>query len=198
MKKIEYRGVIDYAHQIKATVPKAAVKYIDPYDEDCGSNNKMLYSVLAMLFPVVLVIIKYMIENEIPFVFNILGCIIGCIVLLPHELMHGICFPKEAHVGLYQMIKPSRMFIAASIPVSKARYILMRVFPNFVLGILPLLIWMCISPDTYIAKTLFSIGFINVIAGAEDYMSIVKTVQHVSPFSNIYVAGIKTYYISAK
>lgn len=193
--KIEYKGVIDYAGQIEASAPAGAVKYIDPYDENCGTDNKMIYSLLGILLPAILLGIRYLMEGEMPFVFNILGCLVGCVLLLPHELMHGICFRQKAHVGVYQMIRPSKMFIAANEPVSKSRYIFMRLFPNLVMGVLPLVIWMFISPETYLAKTLFSIGFINMIAGAEDYMNIRRTIRYVPPFSQIYVSGIKTHYV---
>lgn len=195
--KIEYKGVINYSDQTEVLTPENAVKYIESFDKTGKTTGKILYSLLAMLFPAALLIIRYLVESELPFVFNLLGCAIGCVLLLPHELLHGICFPKKAHVELYQMISPSKMFVAANEPMSRGRYIFMRLFPNLILGIAPLIIWMCISPETYLAKTFFSIGFINVVAGVEDYMNITKTMRFTPPFSQIYVSGLKTYYAPA-
>ena len=103
--------------------------------------------------------------------FSILGIVIGCMLLLPHELLHGICFPKGSRVELYQMMKPAKMFVTSDKSMSRGRFIFMSLFPSLVLGLLPLLIWLYISPYTYLAKTLFSIGFIGMITAGKDFMN---------------------------
>lgn len=192
--KVQYKGVIEKSKDAESSVCKSAVKYIDPESSEMEGRGPAIYSIVALLVPLIVFSIKYLMINETPFVFNILGIVIGCIIAFPHEILHGICFPWGSKVELYQMLRPSRMFVTSETPIKKGRYVFIYLFPNIVLGLVPLLIWLFADPYTYLSKTLFSIGFITIVTGGRDYMNIMKTLKQVPKNAVICLSGIKVYY----
>ncbi|MDO4486569.1 MAG: DUF3267 domain-containing protein [Bacillota bacterium] len=192
--KIQNKGIISTYAEAEGQVPQNAVKYIDPEAMEREGKGTAFYCIMAMVIPIIIFSIKYAIIKETPLMFSILGIAIGCVLSLPRELLRGMMFPAGSKVELYQMMKPPRMFVSCDKPMSKSRFIFVNLFPNIVLGLIPLLIWLYISPYTYLARTLFSIGFICVITGGRDYMNILKTIGRVPPFSKIQMSGAKIYY----
>lgn len=192
--KIVNKGIINKYSEAEGPVPHNAVKYIDPEAMEREGKGITMYYVMALLIPIIVFSIKYAMIKETPMVFSILGIALGCVLYLPRELLRGMAFPKGSKVELYQMIKPPRMFLTCDKPLGKSQFILANLFPNIVLGLIPLLIWLFISPYTYLARTLFSIGFICVITGGRDYMYISKTLGRVPPFNKIQISGVKMYY----
>lgn len=193
--KICNKGIIENYSDIPDTIRVKAVKYIDPEVMEREGKGIAFYCIMALIVPIIIFSMKYVMIKETPMVFSILGIAIGCMLLLPHELLHGICFPKGSKVELYQMMKPPKMFVTCDKPMSKGRFIFMNLFPSFILGFIPLLIWLYISPYTYFARTLFSIGFISMITAGRDYMNVMKTIGNVPPFHKVQMSGAKVYYI---
>lgn len=58
---------------------------------------------------------KYLEIKETPFVFNLIGIVVECVLLLSPEL----CFLMKNNVFIYQMINPPSMFIAGDVLLSK-------------------------------------------------------------------------------
>lgn len=189
------KGIIENYGEITGNVPHGAVKYIDPEVMEKEGKSTAFYCIMAMIVPIVIFSIKYVTIKDTPMMFSILGIVIGCMLLLPHELLHGICFPKGSRVELYQMMKPAKMFVTSDKSMSRGRFIFMSLFPSLVLGLLPLLIWLYISPYTYLAKTLFSIGFVGMITAGKDFMNVMKTLGNVPPFYRVQMSGAKVYCI---
>lgn len=192
---IKYKGVVNNYNDIVETVPAGAVKYIDNEALKKEGVNLAIYNIVAMIVPAVIFSIKYLELKETPFVFSLLGIIIGCILLFPHEILHGVCFPKKDHVFIYQMLKPPGMFVGSNTLISKRRFIFMNLLPAIVFGLIPLIIWLFVSPYTLFAKVLFSVGFINVITCGNDYMNVIKTVRSVPMSAKIQTTGVRVYYI---
>lgn len=192
--KIENKGVINTYREAERPVSENAVKYIDPEAMEHEGKGTAFYCIMAMIFPIIIFSVKYAMIGEIPLMFSIAGIAIGCVLSLPREILRGLCFPKGSTTELYQMIKPPRMFVTCNIPMSKGRFVFVNMVPGIMLGIVPLMVWLFISPYTYLARTLFSIGFISIIAGGRDYMNILKTIVRVPPFSGILMSGAKIYY----
>ena len=73
-------------------------------------------------------------------IFILVGFAFGFLLLIIHEWLHGIVYPKEADVTIGR-IKGKATFVAlASYPLKRRRFIVMCLLP-FVLGIIPLLIF---------------------------------------------------------
>jgi len=80
-------------------------------------------------------------------IFILVGFAFGFLLLIIHEWLHGIVYPKEADVTIGR-IKGKATFVAlASYPLKRRRFIVMCLLP-FVLGIIPLLIFI-VSPAEY-------------------------------------------------
>lgn len=72
--------------------------------------------------------------------FILIGFAIGAVLLIVHEWLHGIVYPKEANVTIGK-IKGKATFVAlASYPLKRSRFIIMCLLP-FILGIVPLMIF---------------------------------------------------------
>ena len=98
------KGIIENYGEITGNVPHGAVKYIDPEVMEKEGKSTAFYCIMAMIVPIVIFSIKYVTIKDTPMMFSILGIVIGCMLLLPHELLHGICFPEGSRVVLYQMM----------------------------------------------------------------------------------------------
>lgn len=192
---IKYKGVINSLDKVEVEVPKDAVKYIDVELLEKEGKSTSIYNIVSLMVPAIIFSIKYLEIKETPFVFNLVGIVVGCVLLLPHELLHGLCFPRKNNVFIYQTINPPSMFIVSDVLLSKKRFIFMSLLPSVVFGLLPLIAWLFVSPYTFFAKTLFSIGFISIITGGKDYMNVIKTVRHVPMSAKIQMSGLKVYYI---
>lgn len=69
-----------------------------------------------------------------------IGFAVGAVLLIVHEWLHGIVYPKEADVTIGK-IKGKATFVAlASYPLKRSRFIIMCLLP-FILGIVPLIIF---------------------------------------------------------
>ena len=74
------------------------------------------------------------------------GCAVGFALLIVHELLHAIVYPKDAEVTVGKR-KGRLLFTAlASYPLSRPRFFVMCLLP-FLLGILPLMLFLCGAPS---------------------------------------------------
>lgn len=117
--KVCNKGIIESYGEVTGNVPSGAVKYIDPEVMEKEGKSTALYCIMAMIVPIAIFSIKYVAIKDTPMMFSILGIVIGCMLMLPHELLHGICFPKGSRVELYQMMKPARMFVTSDKPMGR-------------------------------------------------------------------------------
>ena len=80
-------------------------------------------------------------------IFILVGFTFGFLLLIIHEWLHGIVYPKEADVTIGR-IKGKTTFVAlASYPLKRNRFILMCLLP-FVLGLVPFILFV-ISPAEF-------------------------------------------------
>ena len=77
--------------------------------------------------------------------FLFLGVIIGFLLILVHELLHAIAFPKNATVYIGVMPKSFTAVALSSSPVKRNRFIFLSISP-IILGLIPLIIF-CLSSN---------------------------------------------------
>lgn len=127
-------------------LPENAVKIETPQsiDEMMKKAAPICVILCALMFATMLcktIVNKTVVVSPI---FILLGFCIGFILLVVHEWLHGIVYPKRALVTIGKM-KGKITFVAlASYPLKRSRFIVMSLLP-FVLGIIPLLIFI-VSP----------------------------------------------------
>ncbi|MDE5835092.1 MAG: DUF3267 domain-containing protein [Ruminococcus sp.] len=107
-------------------------------------------------------------------VFIMIGVASGIALLLVHELLHTIVYPKNAVVTIGKL-KNKLIFVAlASYPLKRSRFIIMCLLP-LILGIVPLTIFLYSSPYlTTLNGIMFGMACIGMV----------------SPYPDIYNVGI--------
>ncbi len=120
--------------------------------------------------------------------FDLNGSILGLILLVPHELLHAICFKGE--VFLYLWIKKGCMFVIGPEPISKMRFIFMSLLPNLCFGFLPFIIYIC-NPNMTL---LGSMGVITIGMGVGDYYNVINAIKLMPKGSKAYCYKANTYW----
>lgn len=109
----------------------------------------------------------------------IAGCILPMAALLPHELLHALCFREDVY--LYTNLRQGMLFVVGPEDMSKSRFIFMCLLPNLVFGLLPYIIGMAI-PNLGIAM----FGTLCTGMGAGDYYNVFNTLTQVPNGGKIY------------
>ena len=84
-------------------------------------------------------------EKVINVGFIFIGGIIGFLLILVHELLHAIAFPKYATVYIGIMPRSLTAVALSSSPVKRNRFIFLSILP-IILGLIPLVIF-CVSSN---------------------------------------------------
>ena len=153
-------------------IPHNAKKMNSP-----SSINEMMkkatpIAIILCLIMMISMFIKIYVSNQIVIhpIAILFGFLIGFALLLVHELLHAIVFPKKADVTIGKL-KGKLVFVAlASYPLKKTRFIVMCLLP-FLLGIIPLIVFAFSPAD----KTILN-GLMFGMAG----------IGMVSPFPDVY------------
>lgn len=107
-------------------------------------------------------------------VFIMAGVVAGVALLWVHEFLHAVVYPENAVVTIGKL-KNKFIFVAlASYPLKRTRFVIMCLLP-FILGIVPLTVFLCSSPDlSALNGIMFGMAFIGMV----------------SPYPDVYNTGI--------
>lgn len=106
------------------------------------------------------------------------GVLIGLALLIVHEWLHAIVYPREATVTLGRL-KGKMVFVAlASYPLKRSRFVLMCLLP-FLLGLLPLAAFVLSPADnTVLNGMLFGMAYIGMISPYPDVYNVLLVMRH--------------------
>ncbi len=121
------------------------------------------------------------------------GWLASYLVLIPHELMHGIWYPNGAEVEIWSALRQGLLFVTSSAPVSRGRFLWMSLFPTLVFGIIPAALYIFL-PVSWWTDFLFGFGASNVMHGGGDFLNIHNTLQQVPKKAMVANSGIHTYW----
>lgn len=113
-------------------------------------------------------------------IFIFIGFVLGSLLLIVHEWLHGIVYPKKANVTIGK-IKGKIIFVAlASYPLKRKRFILMCLLP-FILGIVPLLIFI-INPAQYreLNGLMFGMACMGMVSPFPDVFNTIIVLRNVN------------------
>ena len=113
-------------------------------------------------------------------IFIVVGFLSGFILLIVHEWLHGIVYPKNADVTIGKL-KGKITFVAlASYPLKRTRFIMMCLLP-FVLGIVPLMIFI-FSPAEYrvLNGIMFGMACMGMISPFPDVFNVIILLRNTS------------------
>ena len=127
----------------------------------------------------------YLEENS---VFLFIGMMLSMLVLLPHELLHAVCFRGE--VELWTNLKMGMLFVTGTEDFSKARFVFLSLLPNLVFGALPYVLfllhpqWVCLG----------AFGAMCLPMGIGDYYNVWNCLTQVPKGGLVYLSGMRSYW----
>ena len=127
-------------------------------------------------------------QNVINRPFILIGVVIGFALLLVHELLHAIVYPKSvnAYIGI---AKPITFVALASYPLSKRRFIVMCLLP-YILGIIPLIaFWISPAYLMDVNGVLFGMACMGLASPYPDIYNVYQVIKQVPKNSKIQFYG---------
>ena len=118
----------------------------------------------------------------------ILACLLPMVTVVPHEIMHALCFKGEVYMYAYP--QAGAMFVLGLEDMSKARFVFMSLLPNLIFGVLPLILG-TVFPEAYWAAIF---GALNIGSGAGDYLNVFNALTQVPKGAKIYASGFHSYW----
>lgn len=141
MPEIRWKGVIKSEEDFPAAdIPEDAARLEG--EEDI---KRMQIKALPFMIPSVLICFLCMFmkaytagEMVIDVGFLFMGVIVGFLLIIVHELLHAVAFPKEATVYIGIMPKSFTAVALSASPVKRDRFVFLSLLP-IILGIIPLI-----------------------------------------------------------
>lgn len=181
MAKIKWVGIIDsnLTEYQKGQLDDKAVKLKMP-----KSMSQMLLKAIPFAIPSFIVIflsmfLKTIICGQRVFdpLFIAIGFILGVLLLLVHELLHAVVYPKGATVSIGVDKKTFSPVALASYPIKRNRFILMSLLP-FILGVLPLILFICF-PSSFLQLNglMFGLSIMGLISPYPDVYNVFQVLK---------------------
>lgn len=197
MAKIIWKGIIKSEDEFPtSSIPKKA-KRIDNQEDIKKFQIKALpFMIPSIILCFIGMFVKTIIANEkvINIVFLGVGVIIGFFLIIVHELLHAIAFPKNATVYIGIMPKSLAAVALSSSPVKRSRFIFLSILP-IILGIVPLVIF-CFSSNSLkeLNGMLFGMAIMGMISVYPDIYNIYNVLKKVPKNATIQNNKNETYY----
>ena len=199
MPKIHWIGIIDEKEiekYQKGELNSKAVKMKMP-----TTMNEMMTKALPFLIPAFIIMFALMNiktsinqQNVVNRLFILIGAIIGFALLLVHEVLHAIVYPKgvNTYVGI---AKPITFVALASYPLSKKRFIVMCLLP-YMLGIIPLIVfWLSPAYLRELNGVLFGMACMGMASPYPDAYTVYQVIKQVPKNKKVQYYGDDTYYV---
>ena len=172
MPRIKWVGMIrDADIYQEGVLPKDAIQLRIPRD-----LNGMMTTALPFALPPALlccgsVFLKTLLvhNRQIRPLWIAVGAVIGLLLLLIHELLHAVVYPKDAYVYIGLLPETFTPAALASHPMRRGRFLLMTLLPS-VLGIIPLVVFWLLPAKTIVLNSIvFGIAVIGLVMPYMDY-----------------------------
>ena len=196
--KLIYRGRYTGESQLpRADLPPGAVPFREPADTAALNLAAMKWSLLALAAAAALGVVTIPLRGGLVLgagLWFVVGFAASFLTLLPHELLHGLCFGRGAEVHLFVSPKDLMAFVVCTRPVSRGRFILMSLLPNLVFGWLPFLVW-CVTPYAGMGSdVLLWFSFCCISFGGGDYMNVWNALRQMPRGSVQQISGFHSYW----
>lgn len=183
MPKIIWKGIIKSEQDFPtANLPKSTKKLDGEEDLKKIQIKALPFMIPSVLICFICMFIKTWAASEpvVSIGFLFLGVIIGILLILAHELLHAVAFPKTATVYIGIMPKSLTAVALSSSPVKRNRYIFLSILP-IILGIIPLIVFCFTASDLKeLNGILFGMaimGMVSVYPDLYNIFHILKAVQ---------------------
>ncbi len=192
--KLVWKGIYKSEEQLpKGKLPWGAVPFKEPKTPMELSLKASVWVLPVVALAFALVYIKSLITGWWALPLNMWGVLLALVAALPHELLHAVCFPKDAVVALYASPKNLMAFVFTTWPVSKRRFIGLSLLPGLALGLLPMLIWLAV-PDGSGGGLLFTFGLVGMTLGVGDYLNAFNAARQMPKGALTQLSGFHSYW----
>ncbi|WBW99116.1 DUF3267 domain-containing protein [Oceanirhabdus sp. W0125-5] len=196
--KLIWKGKFDNEEQLSSgNLPDNAIKFKEP--ETLAKVN-----LVASLFiiPVIVIIgiaiyIKRKLGGNVGIfdMFNLWGILLAYLMIIPHEFLHAIAFPKDAEVEVWYSVKNMMAFVFSTSPTSKARFIFLSLLPNMIFGFIPLILWIFIPEEfAIISKIVLSFATFSLMMGIGDFLNVFNAATQMPKNSITQLSGLHSYW----
>ncbi len=197
--KLIYKGNYHSDDQLpKGTLPQNAVRFVEP-ETALELNKAAAKFVLPTLLMMGIVIAasyacfgKLHVSVRSPFF--PLGMVLSFLCMPLHELLHAVCFGKDAEVEFYVSFKNLMMFVVSTQPVSKTRFIVLSLLPTVALGWLPLILWAVLPYQEAYSNLLFTCSIFTIPMGVGDYLNVYNAARQMPKGSMQQMSGFHSYW----
>ena len=165
-----------------------AVQFKEPQSM---KNFAIVMNVAAGLIAVVCMILVVRLGGLQPGAW-IAGALLALLAMVPHELLHAICFKDEVY--MYTNLKQGSMFVVGTERMSKARFVFMSLLPNLVFGFIPFIIFLFVPQRTLLGV----FGAVGISGGAGDYLNVFNALTQMPRGAKTYMHGFHSYWYQDK
>lgn len=160
----------------------------NPLDNEGDDDDKFMdrLNFISIIIDVVIFLLFCKISGGKSFDMN--GVFLSLLSLIPHELLHAICFKDEVFVYFWK--KKLSMFVVGTESMSKMRFIIMSLLPNFIFGFLPFIIYIFNPTMTLLG----SMGVFTIGMGVVDYYNVIKVIKRMPNGAKVYLYKFKSYW----
>ena len=192
--QLHYKGKYnaDDMDFLKRTHPSNAVEFKPLNSKKAGIIIKIIFYLPAVfLFIYLLTIFSVRIKQltgETRSLNIILPCVISPFAVILHEFLHAICFKKDVY--LYSNLSRLKLVAVGTEDMSKTRFIIMKLLPEFVLGVIPFVI-------SLLVPQWVGLGFLGafcIAIGTEDYIIVANAIIQVPNDAMIYMSEMRYYW----
>ena len=163
----------------KGNLPDNAIKIETPESIDEMMKKSAPIAVILCMLLFATMLCKIILSGTVVIspLFILVGFIIGFVLLLGHEWLHGIVYPKEADVTIGR-IKGKVTFVAlASFPLKRLRFIVMCLLP-FILGLVPLIFFIfCPAEYKIFNGIMFGMACMGMVSPFPDVYNVILVLR---------------------
>ncbi len=197
MPKIKWAGIIRDAAKLQCGELAPNAKKL----EMPSTVNEMMLKALPFIIPPMVIMfvsmfLKTFLSGEtVSFPFIAVGAAVGFALMLAHEWLHAVAYPKGATVYIGIMPKQFAAVALASYPLSRTRFIVMSLLP-FLLGIVPLVMfWSMPAEYKELNGILFGTAIMGMISPYPDCYNVFQVLKQAPKGAKLQFYGDDLYYI---
>lgn len=198
MFNIKYKGKYKDESQLKkgALQPNAVIFKEPNSISGAFLKGALISSPIIVVITIALVLKIGSIKN---FTLNIvfLATMLSFILSFFHEVIHAVCFPKEAEKEIWTKFNEGALFVYCSEPLPKKKFIWMCFAPNLILGYIPFILFIIgiFDFNRSISNLVGISSWIMIVSGIGDYLNIYNTIKQVPKNADVFNYGFHSYWV---
>lgn len=195
--KIRFMGFIKDLSKIPENIiPDNAVPFKEPKTMGTATIVSGLFSMVALGIVYAMSLLLGFLRdfNAITYFFDLRGLGLLVLLIIPHEILHALCYPKKSTVNIYILAKYLSGCAWSSTPISKKRFIIMSLFPYFVISVVPLIILMFVPHNELVLQTLIGLASYSALSCGGDFLNAFNALTQMPNNSMEILSNINSYW----